>query len=199
MIDVEVFFRRPAKLTLEFLQARDDRFHFLAQIKPHVEGDLIVAAPRRVQFAPGRTDQLGQAPLDIHVNVFVGLGELELAAVDLALHRLQAPDDFARVRGRDDALLGQHFGVRDAAANIVAVEPGIDVDRRGKSFHRGRRAGAEAPAPKLRFFCSRLDQSKSDSVVLENFGFDFILALLNRRCRKRNAFKRMNPSASACW
>ena len=107
-----------------------------------------------MQFAAGRTDELGQAPLDIHVNIFVGLRESKLAVVDLTLDGLQTPDNPPRIARRDDALLGQHFGVGNAAANIVAIEPRIDVDRRGKSFHGRRRAACKATAPELGFFCS---------------------------------------------
>ena len=40
------------------LQAGEDVFHLIAQIKPHVEGHLIVTASPGMEFATGRTDQL---------------------------------------------------------------------------------------------------------------------------------------------
>ena len=74
-----------------------NRRHLVAQIEPHIQGDLIVAAARRVQFAAGAADLLGQPPLDVHVNVFVRRRELELAVVDLALDRRQAADNLLRI------------------------------------------------------------------------------------------------------
>ena len=91
------FFAARASSRCNVPQALDDDFHFIAQIQPHVEGHLIVAAARRVQFAAGRTDHLGQAPLDVHVNVFIGRRKSELAVVDLALNSLQAADDLAPI------------------------------------------------------------------------------------------------------
>jgi len=147
------------------LHIGNNAFHLIAEIKPHVESNLVVAAPRRVQFAAGGADDLGQTPLDIHVNVFVRLRELEFSTVDLKLHSLQAADDFLCITRRNDVLLGEHLGVSDAASDIVAIEPRIDVDGCGKSLDRGRRSACKAAAPKLVFSCFRITQS--DAV----FGF----------------------------
>jgi hypothetical protein len=49
-------------------------------------------------------------------------------------------------------LLGEHLGVSDAASDIVAIEPRIDVDRCGKSLDRGRGTACKAAPPKLDFF-----------------------------------------------
>ncbi len=119
--DIKMFSCRPCQLALQRPQSVDDDLHFFAQIEPHVQRNLIVAAPRRMQFSSRGTDQLGQAPLDIHVNILVGLRKLKLAALDLALDILQPADDLAAFARRYDALLGQHLRVRDAAHDVVAV------------------------------------------------------------------------------
>ena len=134
------------------MQPVDNEPHFVTQEKPHVQRHLIVAAARRMELSAGGPDQLRQAPLDIHVNIFVGLRELELTAVDLALNRLEAADDLARIAGWNNALFREHFRVRDTAHNVMAVKPRIDLDRRGKSFDGVRRACRKASAPKLGLF-----------------------------------------------
>ena len=70
------------------------------------------------------------------------------------IDRLQAPDNLSRIACRNNALLGQHLGVSHAAANIMAIEPSIDVDRRRKGLDGCNRAGGETPAPELGFLCS---------------------------------------------
>ena len=52
--------------------------------QPQISCNLVVARTRGVKPAGGRPDQLGQASLDIHVNVFMGVAEGEAAAFDLA-------------------------------------------------------------------------------------------------------------------
>ena len=82
------------------------------------------------------------------------LGAGALAGAGFALDGLETPDDPARVARRNDALLGEHFRVGNTAANIMAIEPRIDVDRGGKSFDGRRRARAKSAAPKLALFYS---------------------------------------------
>ena len=153
---VEIFFGRLGQLSAQRLQSADDELDLVAQKKPHVERHLIVAAARGVEFAAGRTDQLGQASFDIHMNIFVRLRKLELAAVYLALDRLQAADNLPRITGWNDALLGEHFRVRNTAHDVMAVKPRIDRNRRRKSFDRIRRRSGEASAPELGLFRLRV-------------------------------------------
>jgi hypothetical protein len=147
--DVEVVLRRACQLALQCAEPFEDQIHFIAQIKPHVQSHLIVTASCRMQFAPRRTNHLGQAPFDVHVDVFVRARKSKLARVDLALDFCQPVNDLASVALGNDALLGEHLGMRDAAHDVVAVKPRVDGDGRGKRFHRIRRARAEAPAPKF--------------------------------------------------
>ena len=101
-------------------RSRDCR-HFVAQIEPHIQGDLVVAAARRVQLAAGAADLLGQPALDVHVNVFIRRRELELAAGDLALDGRQAADNFLRIPQGNNPLLAEHLGMGDAAHDVMAI------------------------------------------------------------------------------
>ena len=54
-----------------------------------VGGDLVVARARGVQLAADRPDDLGQPPLDRHVDVLVVGRERERPAVELGLDALE--------------------------------------------------------------------------------------------------------------
>ena len=73
--------------------------------------DLVVARARRVQLAAERADQLGQAPLDRHVDVLVLLVELEAALLQLSAHPIESLDDLPQLTLVEHAELGQRAGV----------------------------------------------------------------------------------------
>ena len=58
-------------------------------IKPQIERDLVVPAPRRVQFRARGADLPGQGRLNIHVHVFQCGVPLENAFLDLGFHLAQ--------------------------------------------------------------------------------------------------------------
>ena len=60
----------------------------VADPEPEVDGDLIVARARRMQAAGGRPEALGEAGLDIHIDVFERTLERERALLDFATDRL---------------------------------------------------------------------------------------------------------------
>ena len=66
----------------------------------HVGRDLVVARARRVQRAADRPDELGQAPLDRHVDVFVAVREGERPARELGLDRVEAREQGVAVLAR---------------------------------------------------------------------------------------------------
>src|ERR1043166_8786074 len=146
---VDIALRGPRELALERVEPVDDLFELVAKIEPDVQRHLIVAAPRGVEFFAGRTDALDQAPLDIHVDVFIGGGEAEFTLVDLLANRLEPGDDAPRLAARNDALAPEHPRVRNAAGDVVAVKPRIDVDRRGEGLDRAGGRAREASAPEF--------------------------------------------------
>ena len=113
---------------------------------------MIVAAAGGVQHTSGGSDLFGQTPFDVHMDVFVGSGEAKMTLLDLGFDRLEPAHNLLRITGRNDALLAQHFRMRDAAHDIVAIKTGVDIDRCGKGFHRRNGTGSETPTPKFFLF-----------------------------------------------
>jgi hypothetical protein len=91
----------------------------VAHVEAQVECDLVVAAARRVELAADWPDQLDQPPLDRHVHVFVLRLRPERAPLELATNLAEAADDARRIARRNDPLLPEHAGVRDAAGDVV--------------------------------------------------------------------------------
>ena len=110
---------------------------------------LVVAGARRVQPSRRVADLLGQARLDVGVDVFQRSVERELAALDLALDFAQPADDGFGVGARDDASPPQHAGVSYRRADVLAVQRGVDVEGAGVGVDEGVSLLREAPAPGL--------------------------------------------------
>ena len=123
-------------------------------LEPQVQvgGDLVVAAAAGVELAPGRADQLGQAPLDRAVDVLVAVGEGEPAGSSSpatwarpSSRSLPSPD--LQHPGPDQAA---HMG--PAPGHVLAPQPPVGGQRRGVGPHprvgRPREpAGPERPGP----------------------------------------------------
>src|SRR5262245_63513545 len=54
--DVQILLGGDGQLQLERFQTVDRKHDLLAQIKPHIEGDLVVATARRVELSSGSAD-----------------------------------------------------------------------------------------------------------------------------------------------
>jgi hypothetical protein len=95
----------------------------------HVGRDLVVARPRGVELAPDRAGDLGQPPLDRHVDVLVVLQEPELARLELLLDPVEAVEQLVAVGRGDDAGLRQHLRVRARLLDVVRPQPPVEPDR----------------------------------------------------------------------
>ena len=95
----------------------------------HVGRDLIVARARRVQPAADRTDDLGETPLDRHMDVLVVLGEREGAVAQLVADLLEAADQLVAVQLGDDLAFAEHRRVRDRLVDVVGSQPPVESDR----------------------------------------------------------------------
>ena len=71
-----------------------------------------------MQALAGVAHQLRQARLDVQVHVFQGQFPFEPAIGDLLPYLRHAALDVCQVCGADDALRGQHVGVRQAARDV---------------------------------------------------------------------------------
>ena len=92
----------------------------VAQVKAHIEADLVVAAPRRVEFAAHFADLLDQMLLDGHVDVFLGGGKVNFTPFDFPLNLPQAGHDPRCLFIGDDLAGAQHATVRNASFDIIA-------------------------------------------------------------------------------
>ena len=87
----------------------------LARVEREVGHDLVVARARGVQPARDRSGDLGQAPLDRHVDVFVVGREGEPLLGELHRDRVQAREQRIAILRGDDLALAEHLrvGARD--------------------------------------------------------------------------------------
>ena len=69
----------------------------------HVGGDLVVARAAGVELAGERADLLAEQALDRHVDVLVGLLELEAVGADPLAHPVEAGDDLLELVLVEDA------------------------------------------------------------------------------------------------
>ena len=99
-----------------------------AQVETQVERHLVVAAAGGVQLRPRRADAGGERRLDVHVDVFQFGPELELSPANLLPDLPQAGLDLRALFLREQARRRQGRGVRDAAFDVVGVEPPVEGD-----------------------------------------------------------------------
>ena len=99
---------------------------------------------------PGRrADLLGQARLDVAVDVLKFVSPGEAAALQLVPDLPQATHDRARVGAGDDALAAEHASVRDRGGDLLAPEAAVDRQREGVRFDERMCRLAEAATPRL--------------------------------------------------
>ena len=124
--------------------------------------DLVVARARGVQLAADRPGELGEPPLDRHVDVLVVRPRTGTCpSRELGLDRVEAGEQRVAVGGGDDALRREHAGVgaglRDVVRPQAAVEGQRGVERLeggvlglGEARHVRRilRSAAAGPAPR---------------------------------------------------
>ena len=82
-----------------------------------------------MQPAAGRADDLGQAALDRHVDVLVAGREREAAGLELLRDRVEPLEQRVAILVADDALRGEHAGVRAALLDVVGPEAAVEADR----------------------------------------------------------------------
>jgi hypothetical protein len=103
---------------------RSQAFHQLAGRSPapqaQVEGHLVVAAASGVEPLSGLSRQLGQPPLDRHMDVLVASLNREIALGELAPHLGQASLDGPQLLGFKKAGLCQSAGVCPRSGYVVS-------------------------------------------------------------------------------
>ena len=123
----------PASLGRESLDHVSDRGHERrcrhAAVQAEVQSHLVVARAARVQRGACRRE-LRQPALDCRVDVLVGVAELELTFVELALDPAQTALDRRQLRFRQKARRGQPARVGDAPGDVERIELEVDLERR---------------------------------------------------------------------
>ena len=117
----------------------------------HVGRDLVVARAAGVELAGQRADLLAEQPLDRHVDVLVGLLELEAVLPDPLAHAVEPAADPLQLILVEHADLAQRPRVRLRLVDVVRRQPPIELDR-----------AIEAPEARVRVFAEAGHQ-RSDS------------------------------------
>ena len=83
-----------------------------------------------MEFPAHRSDELGEAPLDRHVDVLVVVGEAEAAGFELGRDLVESAKQLRLLVGREHTLLGENAHVGPRLPDVVRCEPSIEADRR---------------------------------------------------------------------
>jgi hypothetical protein len=99
-----------------------------AAVEAKVKRDLVVARAAGVKRGAGRRE-LGQTALDGGVDVFVGLFEIELTGVELALDPPESAFDRGQLCFGQKACRAKAARVGDAPGDVERIE--LEVDLQG--------------------------------------------------------------------
>ena len=92
-----------------------------------------------MKLPPHRAGDLGQAPLDRHVDVLVAVVEAKLARFELGRDGIEAPEQLVRLVRRQHAGLGEHPDVGARLLDVVGGEAAVECDRRVQALEDGIR------------------------------------------------------------
>ena len=116
-----------------------------AREQHEVGGDLVVARARGVELAADRADQVGQPPLDRHVDVDVVGRERERPALELDRDLVEPAQQGVALVLADDPGRREHRRVRAGLRDVVGPQPPVVADRgveRGGRWDRSARRSA---------------------------------------------------------
>ena len=151
-LQVRVAGQRPVEVLLrarehDAHQLRDRRARdggALAREHREVGHDLVVARAGGVELAADRPGELGQAPLDRHVDVLVVRVERKAPVAQLELDGVEAGQQRVAILGGDDLPRGQHARVRARLRDVLRPQPPVEVDRRVQALEVGMLGLVEA-------------------------------------------------------
>ena len=149
--DIHVFFGQGQQCLLQIGQQPADQVNLAAQPQAHIGRHLVVAAAAGVQAFAGIADQSRQARFDVEVHVFEVELPLEMTGFDFSANRGHAVLNRLVVGGTDDALVAQHFGVRQAAGDVGQPQPFVKKYAGGVAFDQVAHRLGEQRRPGLAF------------------------------------------------
>ena len=95
---IDMFLSQIEKRCLQFLERHRRLLDLLFDVKSQIKRDLIVAAPRSVEFGARLADPVSQRALDIHVQIFGCFVPLKFSGFDLLFNFAQPALDFLLFR-----------------------------------------------------------------------------------------------------
>jgi hypothetical protein len=107
-----------------------------AQPQPDVGGDLVISRTRRVQSFAGIARQIGEALLDIQMDVFEVDAPAERTVLDVGPDARHAIADRIEIGLGQQAAGVQHVGVRQRTLDVVESQALVEIDRCGVAFHQ---------------------------------------------------------------
>ena len=134
-----ISFREPNQGPFQFPELFNEINGCVANPEAHVCRHLIIPAPGGVQLLAGGTDFFNESSFDIHVDVFERGIPLEFTGVNFTLDGFEAT--------RDQAGLGQAFGVSDGAGNVLPVKSPVETDAFGELPDGLGRPGGKSATP----------------------------------------------------
>ena len=81
-----------------------------------------------MQAAARLADGLGEALLDVHVDILEVDGEIELPILDLLLDVLESLDNLIAILLRENAAFREHPRVGNGAADILMIHALVEID-----------------------------------------------------------------------
>ncbi len=121
----------------------------IAEVQLQVERHLIVPAAAGVHLATHRADDLGQTPLDGHVDILVRQRPGEGAVEHLSGHPVQSLQDAIALLARQDADVCQHAHVSARAGDVEGRQNVVERDGSIEALEKGCRGGRETAAQGL--------------------------------------------------
>ncbi len=175
--------------TFELLDPSNELIQLVTEIQPDIQRDLVVPAAACMQLSAQRADQFRQSSLDRHVNVFIAGRKAESPAIEFCLHRFKPAHDNPRFTRSQHTCLAQRLAMGNTTLNVMCVEPTVDRHRHGERFDQTVRLFPKSSLPGL----ARNGTSPVASFPCRHQDEAFFRCAL---IFSRNAFRRMNPSAS---
>ena len=118
-----IFLRLFAEHGLEFQKIFNHAGNLIAQIEPEIKRHLIVPASCRVQALSGVTDARCENCLNIHVDVFVVGGKLDVPRLHILQNAGKTGLNGVAILFCQNPAVAGHLRVRFRAHDVLLVEP----------------------------------------------------------------------------
>ena len=184
-----------AQLKIGLHELLGQRLDAQARIGRH----LVVARTPSMQALASLADATRQLALDGHMNVLIVDVEGKVAGIDILFDSGQALGNRLLVLGTDDALGGQHLGMRLRAGDILLIEMFVDRQRRAKLLRDLGHARLKTTAPKSHGTVSFLQIPKQASKAMCPVAKAIYQPLvLHTPCRARGHVANLQRSDAPC-